>query len=188
MKGKVMKHIPPTLEPEPLPKSTKYINRFMLAALVVLAVAVAMLLKWSFADENILTVKNSPFPTSTIASPQGQVIVMEVDYCKNEDVKGQVRMSFVSQSREVFLPVQKEQQPKTCLKTKLPILIPRDLPTDTYVVKFRVTYNLNPIKQNVVSEFQSRSFKVQGPVGVPGPAGPTGATGATGPQGEPGGN
>lgn len=191
MKGQDMQHVPPTLPPEPVTKITKYINRFMLVALVILGITVALLLKWSFADEDILVVKNSPFPTSTIASPEGQVIVMEADYCKNSDIKGTLRMSFVSKSREVFLPVQKEQGPKVCQKTKVPILIPKDLPTDTYKVKFRVSYNLNPLKQNVISEFESKPFEVQGPNGVPGPAGPTGATGAQGVQGiqgEPGGN
>jgi hypothetical protein len=89
---------------------------------------------------------------------------MTVNLCKNTDAVGKVRTSFVSQSREIFLPVSDEKLPKGCLNNQeVPVLIPKDLPPDTYKVTFRVTYDLNPVKKSVVNEFESRSFVVDPP-------------------------
>lgn len=150
--------------PEPVhpTKSTKYANRLVAASLIVIAIGLGVFLKWSFQPENVLVVKNSPFPTRSVrtnAEPNG-VIILTVDFCKNTDKKGEVRTSFVSQSREVFLPLSHENLDKGCAKEELPILIPKDLPADNYKLKFIVRYNLNPLKEVVPVTFESQTFHV----------------------------
>lgn len=148
--------------PEHQTKTTRAINWFVLAALVVIAIGIGIFLKWSFQDEKILEVKNSPFPVRTIRDhpTSGGVIILNTDYCKYQEIEGNLRVSYVSDTREVFLPIAKERGPVGCQKVEVPILIPSDIPPDTYRIKFRVTYDLNPIKKNVEVNFESQPVQV----------------------------
>lgn len=129
-------------------------------ALVITALLVIRLLTWSLAREDILVVNNSPFPTRTFTSQSDNFVILETDYCKTASINGNTRMSFVSSTREIFLPVVPERLEAGCNKTTVPIPIPKDLPPDTYKIVFRVTYDINPIKENIVSQFESRTFMV----------------------------
>lgn len=141
---------------------SKLANWVVVGALVLIALSLGIFFKWASADENVLVVKNAPFPVRTIREHPtgGGVVFLNVNVCKNSDIVGQNRMSFISPSREVFLPIAEEGLPKGCLDREIPIVIPKDLPPDTYRVKFRVTYNLNPLKQGIVDEFESKEFIV----------------------------
>ena len=145
----------------PSPRS-KFVNYVVVAALVVIAIGLGVIFKWAAANENVLEVRNEPFPVRTIREhpTAGGVVLLNVDICKNTDIKGSVRTSFVSQTREVFLPLSEESIPKGCLQREIPVLLPKDLLPDTYKVKFRVTYDLNPLKKNIVDEFESKEFVV----------------------------
>lgn len=149
-------------EPAHPPKSTKVINYIIVAALLLVALSLGLLFKWALADENVLRVNNSPFPVRTIREhpTASGVVILNVDLCKNTNAVGQTRTSFVSSSREIFLPVQEEKLPKGCLKQEIPVLLPKDIIPDTYKIKFRVTYDLNPLKKGIVDEFESKEFVV----------------------------
>lgn len=150
--------------PEPVhpKKSTVLINYVLLFFLAVAAIGIAVILHWSFASDDILKVNNAPFPTHVIKdSPDSNgIVVLSVDLCKNTGANGKVRTSFVSTSREVFLPISDEHIPKGCLKQDIPVIIPKDLTPDTYQVKFRVTYDINPLKKGIANEFLSKPFTV----------------------------
>lgn len=75
-------------------------------------------------------------------------------------MEGKARISFVSKSREIFLPQSNEEMDKGCFVREVPVLLPLDIPADTYKVKFRVEHKLNPLKQRVVDEFESKEFVV----------------------------
>jgi hypothetical protein len=142
--------------------TTKFLNWLVGGALVVVAIGLAIILDWSFANENVLVVKNSPFPVRTIREhPEANgVVILNVDYCKNVDIKGRIRTSFVSETREVFLPLSDENIPKGCETREIPVLIPKDITPDTYKIKFRATYDINPLKRGIVSEFETQEFVV----------------------------
>lgn len=157
----------PVLEaiPEPVhpPKSTRIANWIIALALVVVAISIGVFLKWSFASEKILEIYNSPFPARVVNDPSGNtggIVFLKSDYCKSSNMKGTLRISYVSQSREIFLPISPEQLPKGCDTRDVPILIPKDLVPDTYKIKFRSTYNINPLKQGIVTDFESQPFEV----------------------------
>lgn len=156
--------MPPILKMEHPGAGTRAINKLVIVAMLVLAGAIGVLLYWSFESEKVLEIHNSPFPVRTIRKhpTAGGVIILKVDYCKVKDVDGELRVSYVSESREIFLPLSKERGPVTCADTEVPILIPNDLPPDTYKIKFRAIYNINPLKRNVISEFESRKVEVDG--------------------------
>lgn len=129
-------------------------------ALAVIAAAATLFLSWSFESESILQIKNAPFPVRFLNNQDGGVVVLTTEYCKFKPTPGTVRVSFVSKSREVFLPIAPEKSPKGCETKELPILLPKDLPEDRYKVKFHAVYDLNPLKQNIPVDFESVEFDV----------------------------
>jgi len=136
--------------------------KFAGLALAVAALCVATLLFWGAQSTTILDIHNAPFPTRTIREhpTAGGVIILDTDYCKTRNLDGDLRVSFVSASREIFLPITKERGAVGCHKSEIPVLIPKDIPADTYKIKFRVTYDVNPLKRNITQEFESQPVVV----------------------------
>lgn len=143
-------------------KTTRAINRTLFLSLAVIAVIIGIYLRWSFQSSEVIEVNNEPFPVRTlseVSSPNG-VVVLNIDYCKHQDINGELRISWVSSSREVLLPVITENLPVGCNQSELPVMIPSDLISDQYIIKFSVTYNINPIKNNVENEFMTQPIDV----------------------------
>ncbi len=148
--------------PEHQTKTAKNINKFFVLALVIIAICLGVILKWSIEGNEPLVIKNSPFPTRSVranAEANG-VIILTIDYCKNTEVQGEVRTSFVSETREIFAPLAKERYEPGCRKQEVPILIPKDLPADDYKLKFIARYDINPLKKQVPVTFESQTFHV----------------------------
>lgn len=142
-------------------KTTRVVNRFAVLSLLVITVVLGIMLSWSFEAQNPLVIKNSPFPTRSIPpNASADVVVIDVDYCKNTDKQASVRTSYVGSTREIFMPLVKEQYDKGCYTESIPILIPSSLPPDTYKLRFVATYNINPLKQNVQVIFESQEFTI----------------------------
>lgn len=144
-------------------KSAQLANRVIAVFLIVIALGLGIFLKWSFANTDILTINNSPFPARVVADPSGKtggIVFLKANYCKNVAVDGQLRLSYISASREVFLPVVKEQSPKGCDDKEIPVVIPLNLLKDSYKVKFHVTYDVNPLKTGITNDFESQPITV----------------------------
>ena len=150
------------MEEKHLTKTNRAINKLIYLALIVLALAVGVFLYWSFQSEKILVVNNEPFPVRTIreaTTPDG-VVILTLDYCKNEKASGPLRISFVNNVREYFLPLRNEDSDVGCKVIEYPVLVPEGIEDGEYRIKFVVDYNLNPIKKNVHNEFYSQPVKV----------------------------
>jgi hypothetical protein len=148
-------------------KTSRVLNKVVIGGLLLAALGLGLLLLWSLQSTRVLDIRNAPFPIRTIRehpTPDG-VVILSVDYCKLQDVPGQVRTSYVSNSREIFLPLGDEKTPKGCHNSEYPVLIPVSTPPDTYRIKFHVVYRLNPLKPTVVEEFESAPFVVVAPGG-----------------------
>lgn len=148
--------------PEEQSTRSKVINWIVGGALAIIAASLLVFFSWAWESENVLQVNNEPFPVRTIRThPEpGGVVFLNIDLCKHTDTEGTLRTSFVSQTREVFLPLQAEGMEYGCSIREIPVAIPSDIEPDTYRVKFRVQYNLNPLKQRVIDEFKSSEFVV----------------------------
>lgn len=145
-------------------QSAKKVRIRMASVLVLLMIGAVLVcgglsIYWLYANDDVLDVKNAPFPVQTIEQNGEEILLLKVDYCKNTNTTGDVRVSFVSTSAEIFLPMSKEKQPRACVNTDLPIVVPKNLPPDEYHIHFRATYQVNPFK-TVVSQFDSVTFKV----------------------------
>lgn len=136
---------------------------FTYLSLIILTVIVARFVIWSFQSSEVLQIKNSPVPVKTVTGvPESKgIIFMKIDYCKKIKATGEVRVSFVGKSVERFLPKSIDKQDPTCKVVDLPILIPVDLPPGNYHVHFRTSYDINPIKQDIITEFDSKDFEVK---------------------------
>lgn len=140
----------------------KKTNIFLTIALGLIVACLLLILYWLNQPTNVLTINNSPFPVRAHNAPinDNGIVILHVDYCKNTDTRGALRMSFVSKRTEVFLPVVNESTAKGCHQEDLPVLVPSNLPPDVYYIKFRATYDVNPLKQSIVNSFSSQIFTV----------------------------
>lgn len=153
--------------PIPLTKKSRVINKVIIAGLLIASIGLGLLLMWSLQGNKVLEIHNAPFPIRTIREhPTADgVVILNVDYCKLQDAQGRVRTSYVSNSREIFLPLADERIPKGCHQGEYPVLIPINTPPDTYRIKFRIVYDVNPLKREVIEEFESAPFEVVAPGG-----------------------
>lgn len=160
------KNRPDDLEPiQKKPKRTKIskaLSKAALAALLVTAATLGLFLFWSFQSVNPLSILNDPFPTRSIrATPAANgVIILDIEYCKNVNKSGRVRISFVSDSTETFLPLQRDVFRFGCQKEEVPIIIPKNLVEGDYMIKFYAEYDINPVQKNQETTFQSQPFFV----------------------------
>lgn len=155
------------LLPEEDSKRFKTANIIAYAALVFVSLMIGVCAYWALSETDVLEIKNSPVPVRTIREhPEADgVVILKVDYCKKIRATGKVRTSFVGESREVFLPVAEDKQPPQCNAGQLqpievPVLIPKDLSPGNYHIHFRITYDINPVRNGVVEEFDSQQFEV----------------------------
>lgn len=145
--------------------------------LAAVGLAVAVLIYWSYQSTTVLEVKNHPVPSFPPEVQAGQaVIFLEVDFCKNYPTHGEVEVSLIGEKTgsKIAVAWPRDETKKVCAKyDNLPIRIPPQTPTDTYVVDFQVTYeNINPIKKGEPVQFQSKPFRVVNRALQPGTAQP----------------
>lgn len=140
----------------------RVVSKLLYIALAIAALGVGIFLYWANQNTKVIHVNNQPFPVRTIREhPTAKgVVILEVDYCKLYDVEGELRTSFLNSTHEIFLPLTKERSAEGCHKTEFPIIIPDTVQPGSYRVKFRVVYEINPIKKNIVNEFVSKEFEV----------------------------
>lgn len=139
-------------------KWDRRVNRLIAATLVVIAMCLGIMLLWASADSEPITLNQNPLPTRTIRDhpTAGGVVYLTADFCKNTNAVGILRISFVSKSHEVFLPLTKEESSKGCHKSEIVVLIPENIQPDTYKIKLGLSYDLNPLKQNITQTFYSK--------------------------------
>lgn len=147
------------------PKSKRALAYFAYFALGVISVILLVLGFWTFGARDVLEINNAPVPVRTIlpnATADG-IIVLRVDYCKKVKATGKVRTSFVSKTREIFLPANIDTQAPECYigdkAREIPIFIPHEIEPGEYKIHFRVAYQVNPLK-SVIEEFDSKPFVV----------------------------
>lgn len=138
-------------------------------ALALIALGVGVLLFWAFQSNKVIKVNNEPFPVRTIREhpTANGVVILKLDFCKLQDVEGDLRISFINQSNEIFLPLTRERAEPGCKITEFPIIIPSNVQPGEYRVKFRIFYDINPLKQQVQNEFTSQPFIIDATIANP---------------------
>lgn len=152
----------PTTPPKPT-QTTRVINKLIYLALITVSIALGIMIYWSLATDTPLEVKNSPFPARVVADPTGETggtVYLKAVYCKNTDAIGTARISFLSKSREQFIPLVEEKEKQGCGEREFPVIIPTNLSEDEYRIRFRVLYDLNPLKKQIPVEFESQPVNI----------------------------
>jgi hypothetical protein len=147
---------------QPLPrdkpsKVTRFVNKIIILALVLITVCLGILLSWGLEDENLYKFNKDPLPVRTIrAHPtEGGVVFLQRDFCKATDTVTTERISYVNEGRELFIPLTKEDTKNGCHKEETLEPIPACITPGTYRIKVRFTYDKNPLKRGIVQEFFS---------------------------------
>lgn len=141
---------------------TKWISRVGYVVLVAALVGIGTIAYWLNQPDKVLEIKNQPIPIRTIrpeAHPDG-VVILKYSYCKNYDVEGRIRTSFVNDKVEIFLPAATDRTEKICRDDiEVPYVVPPQLTPGKYKMHFRATYKINPLKEAVI-EWDSQEFDV----------------------------
>lgn len=153
----------PDVQPQGPSKATQVANKLVYLALFVVSIALGIMIFWSLATDVPLEVKNSPFPARVEKDPTGKTggtVYLKAVYCKNTDAIGTARISFLSKSREQFTPLVEEKEKQGCGEKEFPVVIPVNLSEDEYRIRFRVLYDLNPLKKQIPVEFESQPVNI----------------------------
>lgn len=137
------------------------IPKLAYVVLVAAFVMVGAVIYWSSQSTDILDI-NAPITVVPPIASSETPVVLSLNYCKKIGATGSVRVSFVSQTAEIFQPVGSDSQPKGCHDLKAPILLPPAtlVPPGRYKIKFHAVYKINPLK-SVTKDFYTEEFTIQ---------------------------
>lgn len=141
---------------------TGTLSKVAYGVLAVALVVLSIVIYWLTSARDVLEIKNQPVPVRSIRQhPEADgVIIVHTNYCQHVAATARIRISFVSPSREVFLPADRDVPlPKKCEDIEVPVLIPKELPPGKYHLHWRIEYKVNPLK-HVIEEFDSVEFEV----------------------------
>lgn len=146
---------------ESLTPKQRAVNIATFISLGIITAGLGIFLYWLFQSEKVIQVNNEPFPVSIIDDHVSQkVVVLKVDFCKYQNVEGDLRVSFLNDNHEEFLPITRERSEKGCRVSDLPILVPETIKPGKYRIKFTVRYDVNPLKRDIPNEFVSQEFTI----------------------------
>lgn len=152
---------PPKIAPTPRPTTSQRVLRYVLYSIVALAVGVASLfLYWLVQSGSVLDVKNSPFPIRPPVVSQDDIIWVKANYCKNANISGAILVRLIGKRSIIRLPYDNENQGIGCVNREVPIPIPEYATDDVYYIQFDITYQINPIKTQMVT-MRSQEFTVK---------------------------
>lgn len=130
------------------------------SALALAGVAVAIIYYWAVVPLDIIRLNNGPVPARPPQNQANNAEIFTHNICKLTDDHGTLRISFVGNNKETFLPVMSENSPKQCNDNlDYPIVVPSDLEPGKYHVHFRATYKPNPIR-TIIEEWDSQEFEI----------------------------
>lgn len=138
----------------------KWLANALYLALGLISIAVLTAVYWIVSPMDIITVKNNPVPVRPPVVAIGNAEILNIYFCKLTDNPGSLRISFVGETTETFLPIAADNSKKACARTDLPILIPQGLEPGKYHIHFKATYQANPLK-TIVEQWDSQEFNVQ---------------------------
>lgn len=138
----------------------KWPSRLLYIGMTIATLGLGLYLYWLLIPIDILAIKNSPVPVRPPTNVPGGVEILTHDFCKLTNDEGTLRISFIGNNTETFLPITQEKSGKICGdKIDLPVILPGTLKPAKYHIHFRAIYHPNPV-QTVVKEWDSQEFDV----------------------------
>lgn len=141
-------------------------RKFNLLAWLAMGLTVAMLgllIYWSIVPfKPILEIPNNKLNVVVPEVKAGEDLLLNYSVCKNGDYTGVVTR-YIEDNQVIALPDIVSKFPAGCHNYTLPVTIPINAPTDTYIFHAQITYKVSPIK-SVTYDFYSDKFKVDGKI------------------------
>ena len=135
---------------------------FSMLAIIIAIFTAGVFIWWTTIPTKTLIIKNNPVPVEKAKIKAEDVQIIDIDYCKNSDIKGAVDWSLVSDKQIILLPPYTDTTMKGCSNNlRAPVLLPPIKFSDTYHFHYVVTYQVNPVKTETVI-FNSKPFQITG--------------------------
>lgn len=153
-----MKRIPDNITELEPKKKVEF--RIMYSILILIFSILLLVAYWLLMPVKVLEIKKLPVPASQPEDIQsGRLVKFTFDYCKYYDTHGVVERTLISERAIVMLPTYPEFTPKGCDVIEAPVILPYTIATQTFHIHYKVTYQVNPVKE-VVEEFDTENFKI----------------------------
>jgi hypothetical protein len=135
---------------------------FAYGALAIMGLFVAFVVYWSAQPSTVLTIKNDPVPARPAeVAPDGEIL-LAIDFCQTISAVMVTEVHLLGEhGADIAVNWPRGRVEKGCnTYPKVPVPIPGQTPTDTYVAVFKSCADINPLKDHQCTTFRSQSFKV----------------------------
>lgn len=169
-------------------RKSHIIQKVSLGILATAALMIMYITYLIFVPTDVLKINKQPLSGPTDPVMAGEIIHIEIDYCKYRDLPSNIQIEFIG---DVVVPSLStiKNFPEGCHKRDLAVSLPASLPEGVYEVQFIIDYNINQLQEK---EYRFKSGPIlvlspdnagaQGPEGRIGPQGPEGRVGPQGPS------
>lgn len=140
----------------------KAVYIFSMFVLLIAIFTAGVLFWWTTIPITTLVIKNNPVPVEKSQVKAGDAQILDINYCKNSSITGDVEWSLVSSTQVVLLPPYIDTVRKGCnTNLRAPVILPPIRFDNTYHFHYVVTYQVNPVKKEIVV-FDSKPFTIIG--------------------------
>jgi len=164
MKKLDIKEIPTFEKPEETSSGAVGKIAYILSMLVIIiAIFTAMVfIYWAVYQPSVLVIKNNPVPVEKAQVKSGEVQIVDINYCKYSDERGNVSWSLIGENQVILLDPYIDTNDRGCnTDLRAPLILPPIKYNGTYHFHWIVTYQANPVRTEVTT-FDSKPFKVIG--------------------------
>lgn len=131
------------------------------AALIIAILGLLLLFYWYIVSVSVLQIKNNPVSVEKKQVKGEEVQILDINYCKYQNIKGAVSWSLVSNKQIILLPPYTDTNSAGCGSLRAPVLLPPVKFSDTYHFHYVIMYQVNPVKTEIVT-FDSKPFSIIG--------------------------
>lgn len=139
----------------------RIINKLVYIALFIVAMALCVVLYWSYTNQDVIDLLKEPIPTTPLEAKVSDTIYLKADFCKKVDATGRVVTRISGNSGDLLAPIQYEKLKPGCYHNFLiTVPLPPQITPGTYHVNYLITYRTNPMT-TVTENFNSEDFQVK---------------------------
>lgn len=115
-------------------------------SLILSSFILLLMFFWSIYPYKPIVINKEPIKVITKEVKKGDILIYELDYCKNNKNKVEISRSFVDGI--VFAtPTVTTENPLGCTVSNISIQVPETLPNGEYYLKVSYSYQVNPIRK-----------------------------------------
>lgn len=129
----------------------KVINCLSFGTIAISFILLFTVLYWLIYPYNPLVINQRPLKVLTKEVKQGDILIFEMDYCKNTDTPVRISRRFKDTIIYTIPDLITADNKEGCRISTITEKIPDNLPTGEYVMTFYYHYQMNPLREIIVS-------------------------------------